>query len=144
MIIKIINHFRNNIGKLKDFLINSISGLFTGIAIGLLFKWTTDTEFNRWIDFTSLELVAAIVYVIFILILLLIFYGLGMLMTFLVDKKKRMSFHLNFVSGTYCSIMSFTFVLYSDIARIRNSIAVIGFLTWLIIAGFTINKKWPK
>lgn len=142
MIKKILNHFRNNRGKLKDFEINSISGLLTGVAIGILFSLTADTKFNRWIDLTSLELFAAIVYVIIILILLAFFYILGMLITRFIDKNKTMSFHLNFVSGTYCSILSFFFVLYYDVTLIRNSILVIGFLVWIIIAGITIKKKW--
>ena len=141
---KLLSHFQNNIENLKDFGINSISGLLTGVAIGIFFSLTTDITFNRWINLFSNEIFAAIVYVFFVLIILAFFYGLGILITWFIDKNKMMSFHLNFVSGTYCSIMSFLFVLYYNTARIRNSIAVIGIIIWIIIAGFTIKKKRPK
>lgn len=138
---KIINHFKKNRGKLKDFGINSIAGIFSGISIGIFFSLTTDITFHRWIDPTTLELFPAIIYVIFVLFILTIFYGIGVLITWWLDKKKIMDFHISFIAGTYCSIMSFLFVLYYNVVLIRNVLAVAFIVIFLIVAYFTIKKK---
>jgi len=145
MIKKIASKFRNNRDKLKDFGINSITGLFTGTTIGIFFNLTASVTFNRWIDPTNIgELFATVIYVSFIIFLLAFLYGLGIILTWMIDKNKVYSYHLNFIAGTYCSIMSFLLVLYHKQHLIRNTIAVIGIIVWIVVAYFTIKKEKPK
>lgn len=143
---KFIKIYINNIGKLKDLCSSVIAGLLSGTAIGIFFSLTTDFTFNRWINLFSYEIFAAIVYVIFILVLLLIFYGLGLLITrsFWKDKRRPYGFYLNFVAGIYSSAITFLLVLYYNQPKIRNTIAITGLLLFFVLAHFTIKKKWPK
>jgi len=118
-----------------------MTGVFTGVTIGIFFNLTTNTKFDRWVNLNSLEIFPAIIYVIFTLVLLFFFYGIGMFLTWLIDKNRTLSFHLNFVSGVYCSTISFLFVLYHAVSRVRNIIAILGIFIWLIVAHYSIKRK---
>ena len=143
---KIIGVFRKNRGRFKDFYLNSMTGLFSGAGMGVFFNLTTNIKFERWINLGSYEIFAAIIYVIFILIVLGLFYILGILIIELLlrDKRRILSFHLNFVSGIYSSVLSFLFVLYYNKPTIRYTIAIMGLVLFFVVAYYTIKKKWPK
>lgn len=141
---KFLKIFTRNYGKLKDFTISVIAGLFSGLGIGIFFDLTTDITFNRWINLKSYEAFAAFIYVIFFFLILIIFYGFGMFITSLMDKKRTLGFHLNFVAGIYSSTMTFLLVLYFNQPATRYTIAGIGIVFFFILAYYTIKKKWSR
>jgi len=132
---------------LKDFYLSVIAGLFSGLCMGIFFSLTIDISFNRWIDPTKLgEFFATVVDVLLILFLLLTFYVVGQLIVkfLLRDKKRHLSFHLNFIAGIYSSTMTFLLVLYYDAPMMRNTITSIGVVLFFVLAYFTVKRKWPK
>lgn len=143
---KIIKFFKKNRGKFKDFCISVMAGLFSGTAIGIFFNLTTQIEFIRWINLENFEVFAGIIYFIGTLLILEFFYWIGkiFIVGILKDNKRFLSFHLNFISGMYSSIMAFLLVLYNNQSTIRNTIALLGILSFFPLAYFTIKKKWPK
>ena len=141
MLKNFIAPFKQNPKKLKDFGVNCITGLFTGVTIGIFFNLTTSTTFNRWINPMSIEIVPTIIYVISIIGVLIFFYNFGTFLTKLIDKSGAMNFHLNFISGTYSSTLSFLLVLYFNAPKIRNTLAIIGIPTFIVLARFAIKKK---
>jgi len=137
--------FKTNRGKFKDFYLSVIAGLFSGLGIGIFFRLTTDIVFNRWINLFSYELFAAIIYVLFVLFILGILYTLGMLIVIFIlkDKKRTLSFHLNFIA-VYSSAITFLLILYYNISLIRNVIALVGFILFFVLAYFTVKRRWPE
>ena len=144
--IGMIRIFIKNRGKLKDFYLSVIAGVFSGSAIGIFFRLTTDTSFNRWIDLSSFEIFAAIIYLIFVLIVLAFFYFFGILITkyLLRDKKRILNFHLNFIAGTYSSATTYLLVLYYNVPIIRNTSVIVAAVLFFILAYYTVKRKWPK
>ena len=142
----ILKLFKKNRGKLKDFYLSVIAGLFSGLGVGIFFNLTTEITFNRWINIFSYEIIATIIYILFVFIVLGVFYILGVLIIIYIikDVKRILPFHLNFIAGVYSSAITFLLVLYYNQPMIRNTIAIIGGVLFFILAYITVKKKWPK
>jgi len=138
--------FKKNFGKLKDFISSVLAGLLSGTAIGIFFNLTTDITFNRWINLFSYEAFAAFIYVLFLLLLSLLFYGFGILLISVLwkDKRRTFGFYINYIAGTYSSTITFLVLLYYDNSWVRNTIALVGVFLLFVLAYFTVKKKWPK
>lgn len=139
---KSLGVFIRNYGKLKDFAISVIAGLFSGTITGIFFNSITDITFNGWINLNSYEAVAAIIYAIFAYILIKVFYPFGKSLTIIIDKKKTLSFHLNFYAGMYSSTITFLFVLYLNRIKMLITITGIGMILLFILAYYIIKKKY--
>ncbi len=141
---RIWRNVNNNIGKYKEFCITSFAGLFTGVVIGIFFSLTIDAKFNRWINLLSPEIGAFVVYLIGTLFLAYLFYWVGYFLTWLIDKRKIMTFHLSYISGVYCAIVSFLLVLYYINFKTDLLIGLVGVIFYFVVAHFAVKRRRPR
>ncbi len=138
---KIMRDFIKNSGKLKDFTLSSIAGMFSGLSIGIFFSLTTDITFNGWIKDNFLTNVISFLFLIFI------FYFLGrfiIVKCLLSDKKRELSFHLNFIAGIFSSSFTFLLILYHKNLITAIMIGVVLIILFFIVAHFAIREKHNK
>jgi len=117
---KIFSYRKKNRDRIRKFYSNLVAGLFTGILIGILFSFITKSTFIRWIDLAQIgELLAAVIYIVFIAMLSYILYWFGRLLIWLFGFKNDddlIGFRMNYVAGIYsASWISILIIVHSNI-----------------------------
>ena len=129
----VIKKYKRYKKRLRNFFSSSISGLFTGAAIAIFFSLITNSNFNRWIDIRSYEIVAGIIYVFFTYFLLFIFYYLGKGLIFLVcfffkiknKKEDILNFKINFFAGVYSAFFVAPLIILKGHLNMQLTIGII-------------------
>ena len=133
--------------RCRNFYSSSIAGLFTGVAIGILFSLMIDSKFNRWINLVSYELFVVMIYFSFVFIVLYILYYLGKLcMWFFITKNKDelMGFKINYFAGIYAATFSASMVILNDNSFVRNIVALFFVLLYFPVEYYTVKNNRPK
>lgn len=145
MCIKKIRKFQKKYNeRCRNFYSSTIAGLSTGFVIGILFSLITDSKFNRWINLFSYEFFAALIYFVFVLILLYILYHLGKgVMEHILHYKKKdlINYKINYFAGIYSAIGSASFVILHSQTQMIIYVLIFFILFYFPIQYLTVRTK---
>jgi len=146
------NLFRNKYReRCRNFYSSSISGLFTGITIGIFFSFITYSTFHRWINFFSYEIFVALIYLCFAFIIIAIFYFIGyLIMRFLILRnvsnkgKELIGFRINFLAGIYSAFFGTSLLILKDRFRLLLLVTFLFLILYFPLEYIAVVTKQSK
>lgn len=140
--------------RCRSFYSSTVAGLYTGVAIGILFTLIADSKFNRWINLLSYELFAAIVYFLFTIFMVFSLYLVGWICVHLFiaskisneNKKKQhlINFRINYVASLYSASWITSVILLWDKTSIIFWVSLFFILLYPVAAYIAVRNKKRK
>ena len=148
---KIKSFHRKYSDRCRNFYASTLAGLFTGVIVGIFFSLMTNSEFNRWINLFSYELVAAVIYFLFTLVLIFSLYIVGVIIgkTFThfaklsptKQKQFLISFRVNYFAGIYSASWVTSLFILNGKTLISLTVSALFIFAYVPVEYFTVCTK---
>ncbi len=143
MIQRLISLVKKSPRRTFQIATNFISSIFSGVPVAIFFilVWKGPT-FSDW----NTSIIQWTIYLAFILLILLIFYKLGIKLAY--DEKERQGFHDNFYVGIFSGVVISLILIFNDLIKkyyaVVITVVIIVVMLFLIFLYMILRSKRPK